>query len=96
MADFVLGYYALPDLPTNTRVKWLKPEEKTLALKRMADAGKGKDVSFTWTGIKRILFKWHFWVYTAYYTYVHEILPDIKYADCLLGSLSAARISEPT
>jgi MFS transporter, ACS family, pantothenate transporter len=67
----LLAYYAIPDLPTNTRVGWLTPEEKTLALKRMVDAGKGKDVPFTWRGIHRVLLKWHFWVYTAYYTYVN-------------------------
>ena len=34
----------------------------------MKDAGKGKDVPFTWKGIRCVLGKWHFWVYTAYYT----------------------------
>jgi len=63
-----VAYYALPDLPSNSRVKWLRPEEKELALKRMRDAGKGEDERMTWLGIKRVLKKWHFWVYTAYYT----------------------------
>jgi ACS family pantothenate transporter-like MFS transporter len=49
-------------------VRWLIPAEKELALKRMRDAGKGEEVAFTWQGIKRIFGKWHFWVYTAYYT----------------------------
>ncbi|KAF4624226.1 hypothetical protein G7Y89_g13950 [Cudoniella acicularis] len=62
------GYYALPDLPSNTRVGWLTSEEKQLARKRMIDGGKGQDKPFTWSGIRRILGKWHFWVYTAYYT----------------------------
>jgi len=50
----------------------LTAEEKALALKRMVDAGKGKDVPFSWRGIRRVLLKWHFWVYTAYYTYVND------------------------
>lgn len=62
------GYYALPDLPSNSRVRWLRPEEKDLAQKRLVQEGKGEDVRMTWTGIKRVLGKWHFWVYTAYYT----------------------------
>lgn len=62
------GYYALPDLPSNTRVHWLKPEEKELALERMRKAGKDLEEPFTMQGLKRILRKWHFWVYTAYYT----------------------------
>ncbi|KAF4306983.1 major facilitator superfamily transporter [Botryosphaeria dothidea] len=64
----VWGYYALPDLPSNTRVHWLKPEEKELALERMRKAGKDLEEPFTMQGLKRILRKWHFWVYTAYYT----------------------------
>lgn len=62
------GYYSLPDLPSNTRVPWLKPEEKAMALERMKRAGKGLDEPFTLHGLKRVLKKWHFWVYTSYYT----------------------------
>ncbi|KAI9744823.1 MAG: hypothetical protein M1818_001748 [Claussenomyces sp. TS43310] len=64
------GYYALPDLPSTTRVKWLTPEQKQLALKRMQQEGKQLEEPFTWRGIQRVLKKWHFWVYTAYYTSV--------------------------
>ncbi|KAL3463245.1 major facilitator superfamily domain-containing protein [Aspergillus heterothallicus] len=63
------GYLALPDLPSNTRVPWLKPEEKELALQRMQKAGKSLEEPITWSGTKRVLSKWHFWVYTAYYTF---------------------------
>lgn len=63
-----LGYYALPDLPSNTRVRWLKPEEKALALARMKRAGKQLEEPFTIQALKRVVTKWHFWVYTTYYT----------------------------
>lgn len=63
------GYYALPDLPSTTRVRWLKPEEKLLALDRMRRAGKQLEEPFTVQGLKRVLKKWHFWVYTTYYTF---------------------------
>ncbi|KAL1641944.1 hypothetical protein SLS58_005780 [Diplodia intermedia] len=65
----VWGYYALPDLPSTTRVHWLKPAEKEIALERMRKAGKHLEEPFTLKGLQRILRKWHFWVYTAYYTY---------------------------
>ncbi|OJJ61400.1 hypothetical protein ASPSYDRAFT_1173083 [Aspergillus sydowii CBS 593.65] len=65
----VWGYLALPDLPSNTRVPWLNPEEKELALERMRKAGKGLEEPITWKGAKRVLSRWHFWVYTAYYTF---------------------------
>lgn len=66
--DLLPGFYALPDLPSNTRVRWLKPEEKALALDRMRRAGKQLQEPFTISGVKRVMKKWHFWVYTAYYT----------------------------
>lgn len=34
----------------------------------MKRAGKQLEEPFTWRGAKRILKKWHFWVYTTYYT----------------------------
>lgn len=63
-----IGYYALPDLPSNTRVRWLRPEQKALALERMKRAGKQLEEPVTFRGLKRVLGKWHFWVYTTYYT----------------------------
>ncbi|KAK8024551.1 MFS general substrate transporter [Apiospora rasikravindrae] len=69
----IWAFYALPDLPSNTRVRWLTPEEKQLALDRMKRAGKQLDEPFTVAGLRRILGKWHFWVYTAYYTYLSSI-----------------------
>ncbi|KAJ9130770.1 putative Pantothenate transporter [Pleurostoma richardsiae] len=63
------GYYALPDLPSNTRVRWLKKHEKELALRRMKAAGKDLEEPITVKGTVRVLKKWHFWVYTAYYTF---------------------------
>lgn len=62
------AFYALPDLPSNSRVHWLTAKEKLLALDRMKRAGKQLEEPFTWRGAKRILKKWHFWVYTTYYT----------------------------
>ncbi|KAJ5587805.1 uncharacterized protein N7459_003570 [Penicillium hispanicum] len=63
------GYIALPDLPSTTRVFWLNNEEKALALRRMADHGTKLDEPITLKGIRRVLSGWHFWVYTAYYTF---------------------------
>ncbi|KAM0544381.1 hypothetical protein ACHAPJ_011840 [Fusarium lateritium] len=63
------AYYALPDLPSNTRVKWLKPEEKEYFLHRMQKAGRDLEEPFTLQGLKRVTMKWHFWVYTTYYTF---------------------------
>ena len=63
------GYYSLPDLPSNTRVRWLTPAEKTLAVERMQKIGRALEEPFTLAGLRRVLGKWHVWVYTAYYTF---------------------------
>ncbi|CAH0057318.1 unnamed protein product [Clonostachys solani] len=63
------AYYALPDLPSTTRVKWLKPEEKEYFLQRMKKAGRDLEEPVTIAGLKRVVGKWHFWVYTTYYTF---------------------------
>lgn len=66
----MIGYYAVPDLPSNTRVHWLDADEKLLALERMDRSGKQLEEPVTILGLRRVLKKWHFWVYTAYYTLV--------------------------
>ncbi|CAG9986494.1 unnamed protein product [Clonostachys byssicola] len=63
------AYYALPDLPSTTRVKWLKPEEKEFFLQRMKKLGRDLEEPVTVAGLKRVVGKWHFWVYTTYYTF---------------------------
>ncbi|CAH0040318.1 unnamed protein product [Clonostachys rhizophaga] len=63
------AYYALPDLPSTTRVKWLKHEEKEFFLQRMKKAGRDLEEPVTVAGLKRVVGKWHFWVYTTYYTF---------------------------
>jgi len=63
------GYYSLPDLPSNTRVRWLTPAEKTLAIARMQKIGRALEEPFTLSGLRRVLSKWHVWVYTAYFTF---------------------------
>jgi len=63
------GYYALPDLPTSTRVRWLTPAEKSLAITRMQKIGRALEEPLTLSGLRRVLSNWHVWVYTAYYTF---------------------------
>jgi ACS family pantothenate transporter-like MFS transporter len=82
----VEGYFAIPDLPSSTRVRWLKASEKELALQRMKEAGKDLDEPITWNGIKRVLSKWHFWVYSAYYTYVSWTFHNGSYKFTLISN----------
>ncbi|KUI71666.1 Pantothenate transporter liz1 [Cytospora mali] len=88
------GYYALPDLPSTTRVRWLKPEEKALALDRMKRAGKQLEEPFTMRGLKRVLKNWHFWVYTAYYTFFICSENIGTYMNLWLKSLDRYPVSE--
>ncbi|KAJ4249870.1 hypothetical protein NW762_012213 [Fusarium torreyae] len=88
------AYYALPDLPSNTRVKWLKPEEKEYFLHRMQKAGRDLEEPFTLKGLKRVTMKWHFWVYTTYYTFFICSENIGSYMNLWLKSLN--KLVEPT
>ncbi|KAL4816196.1 major facilitator superfamily domain-containing protein [Aspergillus spinulosporus] len=90
----IWGYLALPDLPSNTRVIWLRPEEKELALIRMRRAGKSLEEPITWKGTKRVLSKWHFWVYTAYYTFFICSENIGSYMNLWLKSLNRYSVSQ--
>ncbi|KAL5000857.1 major facilitator superfamily domain-containing protein [Aspergillus recurvatus] len=90
----IWGYLALPDLPSNTRVIWLRAEEKELALSRMRRAGKSLEEPITWKGTKRVLSKWHFWVYTAYYTFFICSENIGSYMNLWLKSLNRYSVSQ--
>ncbi|KAF4119889.1 MFS transporter, ACS family, pantothenate transporter [Geosmithia morbida] len=90
----IWGYYALPDLPSNTRVRWLKPEEREFALARMKHAGKQLEKPFTWRGLRRILGRWHFWVYTTYYTFFICSENIGSYMNLWLKSLNRYTVAE--
>ncbi|KAK2602828.1 hypothetical protein N8I77_009333 [Diaporthe amygdali] len=89
------SFYALPDLPSNTRVHWLTAKEKLLALDRMKRAGKQLEEPFTLHGAKRILKKWHFWVYTTYYTFFICSENIGSYMNLWLKSLDRCRYTVP-
>ncbi|KAK9452715.1 major facilitator superfamily domain-containing protein, partial [Dipodascopsis uninucleata] len=48
----VLGYYCIPDFPSTTRARWLKPADKEYAIKRMAAVGRKPPRKLT---VKRFL-----------------------------------------
>ncbi|EEA26602.1 hypothetical protein TMatcc_005121 [Talaromyces marneffei ATCC 18224] len=57
------GYWAIPDSPSNTRSRWLKPEERELLINRMKSAGRappGKLTPRTFLDVGRTWAAWLF------------------------------------
>ncbi|KPM44091.1 hypothetical protein AK830_g2462 [Neonectria ditissima] len=66
----VWGFYALPDQPSNTKARWLKPEEIELANKRMDSIGRRPVQKVTWKRFKSTWSTWHVYFFaTCYFLY---------------------------
>ncbi|KAG0697554.1 major facilitator superfamily domain-containing protein, partial [Suillus ampliporus] len=63
----ISAFFILPDFPHNTR--WLTPEERALAISRLAEDGQGRvDVLGKWTtlqGVQDALSDWKVWWFAA-------------------------------
>ncbi|KAK9241851.1 major facilitator superfamily domain-containing protein [Lipomyces tetrasporus] len=80
-----LGYYALPDFPNNTRARWLSPEHRAFAVKRMEEIGRRGRRKMT---VKRFLGLWNNWRPYAYlFPYVIFITNGANYMNLWLKSL---------
>ncbi|VUC35961.1 unnamed protein product [Clonostachys rosea] len=61
------GFYALPDQPRDTKAKWLKPQEISLAIDRMDRVGRRPIQKITWARFKGIWATWHIYLFVACY-----------------------------
>lgn len=79
------GFYAIPDLPSNTRARWLTKEVRVLCracgvrwwrqdreygLERMESFGRAAPTGLTLKAIRRVYFDWHIWAFIFPYLYV--------------------------
>ena len=58
----IYGFVFFPDTPTSTRAKYLKPEERALAIERLPEVNKERGV-LGWSLIRRVLLSWHWWAF---------------------------------
>ncbi|KAJ9150802.1 Pantothenate transporter [Pleurostoma richardsiae] len=59
------GYWALPDQPTSSRARWLKPRDREIAISRMEKVGRAPLKKLTWRTIREIFLNWPIWLFCA-------------------------------
>ncbi|KAI8268890.1 hypothetical protein K4K58_003676 [Colletotrichum sp. SAR11_239] len=59
------GYWAIPDQPTSSRARWLKPDDRRMAIGRMEACGREPIRKLTWRTIKDIAKGWPVWLFSA-------------------------------
>lgn len=59
----VWGFWAIPDLPHNTKAFYFSKEEREYGLKRMERIGRAAPRKLTWKSVKRIYTGWHLWAF---------------------------------
>ncbi|KAF8850798.1 MFS general substrate transporter [Acephala macrosclerotiorum] len=59
----VWGFWAIPDLPHNTKAFYFTKEEREYGVKRMERIGRAAPKKLTWKSVKRIYTGWHLWAF---------------------------------
>lgn len=62
------GYFAVPDSPANTKVKWLKPHEKAMAIDRMERVGREPPKKLTKKTFRDIFTSWPVYLFSIAFT----------------------------
>ncbi|KAF2118402.1 pantothenate transporter [Lophiotrema nucula] len=68
----VYGYFALPDLPHNTRAYYLNADDRKYGVERMKKIGRKPPIKLTLDGIKKIYTSWQLWAFILPYLMVAE------------------------
>ncbi|KAL0938447.1 pantothenate [Colletotrichum truncatum] len=66
------GFFALPDLPHNTRAFYLKKDDREYGMERIKKMGRKPPVKLTLKGIKDIYTSWQLWAFILPYLMVAE------------------------
>ncbi|KAA8897427.1 major facilitator superfamily domain-containing protein [Sphaerosporella brunnea] len=66
----VYGFIFFPDTPYDTNAFYLTPAEKRLAVERLP---KKNDTCLSWNIFKRVLGRWHFWMFSALWAITGEV-----------------------
>ncbi|KAF9873960.1 hypothetical protein CkaCkLH20_08694 [Colletotrichum karsti] len=66
------GFFALPDLPHNTRAFYLKKEDREYGMERIKKMGRKPPSKLTLKGIKDIYTSWQLWAFILPYLMVAE------------------------
>ncbi len=59
------GYWAIPDQPTTSKSRWLKPDDRARAISRMERCGREPMKKLTWKIIREIATSWHVYLFCS-------------------------------
>ncbi|KAK6209787.1 pantothenate transporter [Colletotrichum tabaci] len=80
------GFFALPDLPHNTRAFYLKQEDREYGMQRIQKMGRKPPSNLTLKGIKEIYTSWQLWAFILPYLMVAEAGSGTGYFNLYLKS----------
>ncbi|KAJ0283621.1 hypothetical protein CBS470a_007236, partial [Colletotrichum nupharicola] len=80
------GFFALPDLPHNTRAFYLKKEDREYGLERTKRMGRKPPSKLTLKAIKDIYTSWQLWAFILPYLMVAEAGSGTGYFNLYLKS----------
>ncbi|CCF38162.1 pantothenate transporter [Colletotrichum higginsianum] len=80
------GFFALPDLPHNTRAFYLKQEDREYGMQRIQKMGRKPPSDLTLKGIKEIYTSWQLWAFILPYLMVAEAGSGTGYFNLYLKS----------
>jgi ACS family pantothenate transporter-like MFS transporter len=65
----IYGYWAIPDSPTTSRARWLKPHDREMAIGRMERHGRAPMKKLTWGIVRRIVSTWPVYLFCAIFIF---------------------------
>ncbi|KAK7731469.1 hypothetical protein SLS57_001408 [Botryosphaeria dothidea] len=68
----IWGFFAIPDLPSNTRAFYLNEDDRAYGIERMEKIGRKPPKRLTWRGIKQVYTSWQLWAFIIPYLMVAE------------------------
>lgn len=64
----LFGFFAVPDSPTNSKARWLKPEQKAMAISRMERVGRKPPGKLTWKIFGQVFTDWPVYLFSIIFT----------------------------
>ncbi|KAL3490304.1 major facilitator superfamily domain-containing protein [Aspergillus germanicus] len=68
----VWGYFAIPDMPGNTRAFWLKRKDREYAIQRQTNMGRAPASKPSWKKLRKVYTGWYIWAFIFPYLMVTQ------------------------
>ncbi|PVH72722.1 pantothenate transporter [Cadophora sp. DSE1049] len=82
----IWGFWAIPDLPSNTRAFYLNKEDRKYGIQRMERIGRAAPRKLTWKSLKKVYTSWQLWAFIVPYTMVANASSGTQYFNLWLKS----------